>query len=108
MLRAGRSLILREGPEVSVERICFAAQCSKGAFYHHFSTKRDFLLRVFEEISAPQLKTEELLRLLPATMHDQEFAHALSRPNGAHTIVTAPTTEQAAYLGGKIRKTLST
>jgi AcrR family transcriptional regulator len=50
ILKAALEMFAREGyEEASVAEICRAAGLSKGAFYHHFSTKQAIFLELLEE-----------------------------------------------------------
>lgn len=51
LVAAGRHLFGRDGYAVtSVQAIVDAGSVTKGAFYHHFATKEDLFLRVFEDV----------------------------------------------------------
>lgn len=104
LLSEGRKLLLSAGAEVSVDEICAVARCSKGAFYHHFPTKRDFLLAALAG-GAP-LSTEETLRMLPAAMRDGGVAAALVW-RGPRRVTRPPNSGEATALGARIRRTLS-
>ena len=67
------------GPEVSVDHICNEAGYSKGAFYHHFRSKRDLTVRAIALLTeSGPLSTEVLLRLLPLARRDREIADLLA------------------------------
>ncbi|MEB8537363.1 TetR/AcrR family transcriptional regulator [Acidithiobacillus ferriphilus] len=72
LLRAAYTEILESGFQAaSLERILANTSVSKGALYHHFSTKRDLGLAVIEEVIAPQLATRWFA---PFTEHDDPLA----------------------------------
>ena len=80
LVRAMRDLLEREGPEVSVDRLCREAGCSKGGFYHHFASKRELLLEALASYEKrPADLPEVLVRLLPLARRDPDVARLLDR-----------------------------
>jgi AcrR family transcriptional regulator len=70
LIEVGARLVRDVGPELSVDRICEEAACSKGAFYHHFRNKRDFLRSCLAGLGTAALAPEVLLRILPYLRQD--------------------------------------
>ena len=103
-----RDLLEREGPEVSVDRICREAGCSKGGFYHHFASKRELLLEAlasYEERPADLPKL--LVRLLPLARRDQEVARLLDRRERPRLAAAATVLAEATAFGLAIAATRS-
>jgi AcrR family transcriptional regulator len=56
LLKAARRLFAKRGyANVSLDEVCAAARVTKGAMYHHFESKHDLFLSVYEAVEADLL-----------------------------------------------------
>ena len=68
IIEAARDLILSKGMEsVTIEAIADAVGLSEGAIYRHFSSKRQILLQLIDEIESSLLKSVELAQSVEPT-----------------------------------------
>jgi AcrR family transcriptional regulator len=96
-------LLAELGPEVSVDHICSEAGYSKGAFYHHFPSKRDLMVRAVAELTRDgPLSTDVLLRLLPLARRDHAVADLLLPQVGSVTNDPAERLRAASALGERL------
>ena len=106
IIEVAARLLADVGPEVSVDLICGAAHCSKGAFYHHFSSKRQLVRRALGEIcSEAPLTTEVLLRFLPLARRDPEVANLIAA-QVAGSGAAGGSVALARRIGGRVARAL--
>jgi AcrR family transcriptional regulator len=94
ILQAAAGIAREEGlTALVVDRISAAASVSKGAFFHHFATRRDMVLALIEQVSA--LFEEDLQRRFEAggsfarALVDTTIDHVERDPGMIVTLVTA-------------------
>lgn len=98
LARAGRAF-LDHGPEMSTASLCGALGISKGGLYHHYSSKRDLLLRALEAANVSRdVEIAALARLLPSSRRDPEVAALLGRGETCSDYVL----EEATRFGQKV------
>lgn len=73
LLAAARTLLLEQGPDVSLEQIASQAGLTRQSLYNHFSSKADLLMQVFEALNEElQVRFENIGNAtaldLPATL----------------------------------------
>jgi AcrR family transcriptional regulator len=88
--------------DVSVDAVCAAAGCSKGAFFHHFATRDEFVLAALA--GSKRLSAREVIRVLPALTRDGRIAAVLN-PGPRRSDASMPASEIAA-MGSQIRRVL--
>jgi AcrR family transcriptional regulator len=107
LIQVATGLIASVGPEVSVDQICAASGLSKGAFYHHFRSKRELMLRVVAELCAgPPLAAAVWLRLLPLARRDPVVAALLARHLGWQDGEPTARLASALAIGNEVARTL--
>ncbi len=88
------------GPELSTEQVRIAANCSKGAIYHHFRSKRELVLRALQSFeSRDEIPDRTLVRLLPLARRDRDVARLLMPARGGDSHAWL---DEAAAMGGRI------
>ena len=103
ILRITAGLLAVVGPEVSVDRICEAVGCSKGAFYYHFPTKRELIIRSLSLARSEHKVTATMAaRFLPFARQDIGIARALRRGGRPRSTYTTALLQEAIAWGEAI------
>jgi AcrR family transcriptional regulator len=91
LLSAARRLFGERGyAAVSLDEVCARARVTKGALYHHFESKQDLFLAVYEQVEDDLLRAGE-----DAVLEDADFWNQLSAAGRAFLDVCAqPDTRQ--------------
>ena len=101
---SAQQLLIETGPEFSMDEVCRAAGCSKGALYHHFDSRAELLIEALERcLEEDALTAEAWVRLLPLASRDSTVASLLASHTDANR-----TLEGTIALGRQVEQVLGT
>jgi AcrR family transcriptional regulator len=97
LLKAARRLFARHGyGAVSLDEVCAGARVTKGALYHHFESKQDLFLGVYEQVEEDLLRagedavTDEADFWTQLAAAGRGFLEVCARPDTRQIILDAP------------------